>query len=56
VLRQLKTVPWFDRVFYLVNAEQAFDASGTLIDPGLQQRLREYLEGFSKFVAAQRRA
>jgi NAD(P)H-dependent FMN reductase len=52
VLRQLGTEPWFGKVFFFAGAESAFDASGKLIDPASQRLLREYLAGFSKFVAA----
>jgi chromate reductase, NAD(P)H dehydrogenase (quinone) len=52
VLRQLGTHPWFGKTLFLANAGQAFDASGTLTDPKLQQLLRDYLAGFAKFVTA----
>jgi chromate reductase, NAD(P)H dehydrogenase (quinone) len=52
VLRQLGTEPWFGKVFFFAGAEPAFDANGKLIDLPSQRLLREYLAGFSKFVAA----
>lgn len=52
VLRQLGTEPWFGKSFFFAGAAQAFDASGQLENPQSQQLLRDYLAGFSKFVAA----
>ncbi|HTV18936.1 MAG TPA: NADPH-dependent FMN reductase [Polyangiaceae bacterium] len=52
VLRQLGTQPWFGKSLFLANAGQAFDESGKLTDPKLQQLLRDYLAGFAKFVTA----
>jgi chromate reductase len=51
VLRQLGAIPWFGKTLYLANAGQAFDPSGALIDAKSQQFLRDYLAGFSRFVA-----
>lgn len=55
VLRQLGTEPWFGKALFLAGAGTAFDANGKLQNPQSQQLLREYLAGFSKFVAAHRR-
>jgi chromate reductase len=51
VLRQLGTNPWFGKTVFLANAGQAFDGSGKLVDAKLEQLVRDYLAGFSKFVA-----
>jgi NAD(P)H-dependent FMN reductase len=51
VLRQFGAEPWFGKVFFLAGAGQAFDAQGKLTDPKSQQLLRDYLAGFSRFVA-----
>ena len=39
---------------FLAGAGQAFDERGSLIDPKLQQLLRDYLAGFAKFVSQSR--
>lgn len=54
VLRQLGTNPWFGRSLFLASAGQAFDEAGALVDAKAQQLLRDYLAGFSAFVAATR--
>jgi chromate reductase len=50
VLRQLGTNPWFGKSVFLANAGQAFDAGGKLVDTKLEQLVRDYLAGFSRFV------
>lgn len=55
VLRQLGTIPWFGKTVYLANAGQAFDDGGKLVDAKLQQVVRDYLAGFSSFVAQVRK-
>jgi chromate reductase, NAD(P)H dehydrogenase (quinone) len=51
VLRTLGTQPWFGASLYLSQANKAFDAQGKLIDDAARERLKSFVEGFSRFVA-----
>jgi NAD(P)H-dependent FMN reductase len=50
VLRTLGTDPWFGRRLLVSRAGAAF-ADGRLISEEVRERLRQYLEGFARFVA-----
>ncbi|HKE45173.1 MAG TPA: NADPH-dependent FMN reductase [Steroidobacteraceae bacterium] len=54
--RQLGVHLWSGSILYVVQASQAFDAQGKLIDDKVRQLLIKYMEGFAAFVAANRRA
>lgn len=46
VLRTLGTRPWFGGRVLVTRAAEAFDATASLTDPKLRERLRTYLDGF----------
>jgi NAD(P)H-dependent FMN reductase len=50
VLRALGVQPWFGTLLYVSGAHQVFDASGTLLDEQIRERLRMYMTGFAAFV------
>ncbi|MFA9461051.1 NADPH-dependent FMN reductase [Thiohalorhabdus sp. Cl-TMA] len=50
VIQNLGMRPWFGGAFYLSQARQAFDESGTLMDPDYRERLRGFLAGFAEFL------
>lgn len=52
VLRTLGAQPWFGKQLYVAGAASVFDAQGALVDAAIEQRLRDYLVGFARFVAA----
>ena len=54
VLRTLETKPWCGGRLLLSKAQSAFDAQGVLVDESAKKHLREFLEGFAKFVQANR--
>ncbi|HZF26961.1 MAG TPA: NADPH-dependent FMN reductase [Steroidobacteraceae bacterium] len=54
--RNLDVHLWSGTLLYVVQANQAFDAQGKLIDDKVRQLLTKYMAGFVAFVAANRRA
>jgi chromate reductase, NAD(P)H dehydrogenase (quinone) len=52
ILRALGTRPGFGQQLSVSDASKVFDGSGRMIDAGVRQRLRDYMEGFTRFVAA----
>jgi chromate reductase len=54
VLRALGAEPWFGKQLYVAGAGQVFDAAAQLVDPKIDQLLRDYLAAFSRFVAERR--
>lgn len=50
VLRTLGTAPWFEGRLMVSRAGQVFDAEGDIIDPGIEQRLRDFVLGFCAYV------
>ena len=50
VLRALGTRPWFSTSLSVSGAHQVFDASGTLYDEQIKERLWMYRTGFVAFV------
>ncbi|HTP40465.1 MAG TPA: NADPH-dependent FMN reductase [Steroidobacteraceae bacterium] len=54
VLRTLGTRAWFGGRLQVSRAAGVFDADGRLTDASIQQQLREFLQGFVKFVGAAR--
>ncbi len=52
VFRTLGMRPWFGQLMYVGNAAKVFDASGKLVDEAIRTRLRNYVRGFTEFVAS----
>ena len=50
VLRTLGMQPWFGTLLYVSGAHKVFDASGTLLDEQIRERLQIYMTGFVAFV------
>src|SRR5262247_2941007 len=50
VWRTLGMRPWFGTLLYVSGAHTLFDASGTLLDEQIRERLRIYMAGFVAFV------
>ena len=50
VLRALGVQPWFGTLLHASGAHKVFDASGTLLDEQIRERLRMYMTGFATFV------
>ncbi|SRR5260221_660058 len=51
IFRTLGMRPWFGELLYVGSAHKVFDPTGKLIDEAIRTRLRNYLRGFSDFVA-----
>jgi len=52
VLRTLGTRAWFGGRLQVSRAVNVFDADGKLLDDGIRDQLRKFLDGFVKFAAA----
>ena len=52
VLRTVGTRAWFGGRLHGSRAATVFDADGKLLDDGIRDQLRKFLDGFVKFVAA----
>ncbi|HVY82837.1 MAG TPA: NADPH-dependent FMN reductase [Steroidobacteraceae bacterium] len=52
ILRTLGMRPWHGMPLYVSNANQVFDASGTLVDPDVRERLKQFMTGYAHFVAS----
>jgi NAD(P)H-dependent FMN reductase len=52
VVRTLGMRPWYGVPLYVSNANQVFDASGTLIDPDVRERLKQFMSGYAQFLAS----
>jgi chromate reductase, NAD(P)H dehydrogenase (quinone) len=50
VLRTLGTRPWFEGRLMVSRAQQVFDANGEITDQKIQEQLRQFVEGFARFV------
>jgi chromate reductase, NAD(P)H dehydrogenase (quinone) len=50
VLRTLGTRAWFGQQLYVARASHLFDEEGELVDEGIRERLRAFMDGFSSFV------
>jgi chromate reductase len=50
VFRTLGMQLWFGMLLYVSSAHTVFDASGTLLDEHIRERLRRYMTGFVAFV------
>ncbi len=51
VLATLGTSPWFGGRLRVSGAGKVFDADGKLIDDGVREQLRKFVEGFAAFCA-----
>jgi NAD(P)H-dependent FMN reductase len=52
IVRTLGMRPWFGMPLYVANANKVFDASGTLIDPDIRERLKQFMSGYAQFVTS----
>ena len=55
VLRTLGMRPWFEGSVLISGASKVFDSEGRVADPGTQDRIHRFVEGFATFVRAQAR-
>ncbi|MBX5462766.1 MAG: NAD(P)H-dependent oxidoreductase [Steroidobacteraceae bacterium] len=55
VIRTLGMRPFYGASLYVSEAAKVFDASGTLIDPDVRERLKNFMNGFAQFVTASAR-
>lgn len=52
VVRTLGMRPWYGTPLYVSDASKVFDASGTLVDPDIRERLKQFMTGYAQFVAS----
>jgi chromate reductase len=50
VLRTLGTQPWFEGRLMVSRAQKVFDENGALTDQAVQEQLKQFVEGFVRFV------
>lgn len=55
VLRVLGVQPWFGKVLYISDANDAFDEEGEIVGADVQKRLTDYMAGFAKFARSAKR-
>jgi chromate reductase len=55
IVRTLGMRPFYGSSMYVSEAAKVFDASGTLIDPGVRERLKNFMNGFAQFVSSSAR-
>jgi hypothetical protein len=46
--------PWFEGSVLISQASTVFDSNGRVVDAGVQDRIRTFVEGFAAFVESQR--
>jgi NAD(P)H-dependent FMN reductase len=51
IVRTLGMRPWYGMPLYVSNANQVFDTSGTLVDPDIRERLKQFMSGYAQFIA-----
>jgi chromate reductase, NAD(P)H dehydrogenase (quinone) len=51
IVRTLGMRPWYGMPLFVSNANQVFDASGTLVDPDIRERLKQFMTGYVQFLA-----
>jgi NAD(P)H-dependent FMN reductase len=51
VFRALGARAWFGGALYVSGARKVFDASGSLVDEHIRERLQRYMSGFAALVA-----
>ncbi|HEY9236659.1 MULTISPECIES: NADPH-dependent FMN reductase [Phenylobacterium] len=54
VLRTLRTAPYFGGRLMVSRAHKVFDDAGAILDPVIEEQLRDYMRGFAAYVAAQK--
>ena len=52
VVRTLGMLPYFEARLMISGAGKIFDASGAIVDDKTRERVRSFVEGFARFVAA----
>ena len=52
IVRTLGMRPWYGMTLYVSEANKKFDASGTLIDPDIRERLKEFMQGYASYVTS----
>jgi NAD(P)H-dependent FMN reductase len=52
VLRTLRMQPWLEGRLLVSRAGEVFDAQGALVDEQIRSRLREFVQGFARFVSS----
>jgi chromate reductase len=52
IVRTLGMRPWYGMTLYVSEAAKKFDSSGTLIDPDIRERLKEFMAGYASFVTS----
>jgi chromate reductase, NAD(P)H dehydrogenase (quinone) len=52
VLRTLRTQPWFGGRLMVPRAKDVFNDTGELVDDEVRERLRDFLQGFARFIDA----
>jgi len=50
VFRALGMRPWFGKALHVSGGHKVFDESGRLMDDGVAERLKDYLEGFAAYI------
>jgi NAD(P)H-dependent FMN reductase len=54
VLRTLGTLPYFETRLMVASAGKVFDAEGRVVDTGVQDRIKTFVEGFALFAQKHR--
>jgi NAD(P)H-dependent FMN reductase len=52
IVRTLGMRPWYGMTLYVSEAAKKFDNTGTLIDPDIRERVKEFMAGYASFVAS----
>jgi chromate reductase, NAD(P)H dehydrogenase (quinone) len=52
IVRTLGMKPWYGMTLYVSDAAKVFDVSGTLIDPDVRERLKQFMTGYASYVAS----
>jgi NAD(P)H-dependent FMN reductase len=52
IVRTLGMRPWYGMTLYVSDAAKAFDVSGTLIDPDIRERLKQFMTGYASYVTS----
>jgi len=52
IVRTLGMRPWYGMTLYVSEATKKFDSYGTLIDPDIRERVKEFMAGYASFVTS----
>jgi chromate reductase, NAD(P)H dehydrogenase (quinone) len=52
IVRTLGMRPWYGMPMYVSEAAKVFDTSGTLIDPDIRERLKQFMTGYAQYVTS----